>query len=256
MNLCIDVGNSQIFGGVLDGSKNMLSFRLNTQSKTTSDELGISLSTILQNNKISPEDIQKIVICSVVPSADHALKEACKNYLHKEPLFLKNDLKTNLTIKYKNPREVGADLIANSIAAVHKYPQKNIIIASFGTATVLSAITAKGEFLGGSILPGFRVSMEALAHNTAKLPHIDITKPNYILGSTTQECIQSGLFISQLGAVNEFVKGINEAYFKEEPPIVLATGGFSYLFENQKPFDAVIPDLILQGLQVFLQMNI
>lgn len=254
MIICLDVGNTHIFGGVFEGSEDILTFRMDTHSGITSDQVGIFLKNVLRENNVDPSQVKNIAIGSVVPSVDYSLRSACIKYFKISPFFLKAGVKTGLVIKYLNPAEVGADNIANAIAAVEQFPGKDIIVADFGTATVFCAITANKEFLGGAILPGMRLSMEALSKNAAKLFPVEIILPKIVIGRTTTESIQSGLYFSQIGAMREFIVRSVGNHFNS-PPIVLGTGGFSHLFEKENLFHALIPNLTLTGLRLALEKN-
>lgn len=255
MILCLDIGNSQIFGGVLKGEDIQLHFRYPTQRGTTSDQFGLFLKEVLRENKIATEAIKQIAICSVVPHLDYSLRSACIKYFDIEPFMLQAGVKTGLKIKYRNPLEVGADRIANAIAAVKLFPQKNIIVVDMGTATTFCAVNSGKEYLGGIILPGIRLSMESLSNNTAKLFAVEIVQPETALGRSTIESIQSGLYFSQLGAIREITRQITRETFADKKPLIIGTGGFASLFEKEKIFDAIMPDLILQGLKSALEMN-
>ena len=252
MILCLDVGNSHIYGGVYNGDDIYLRFR-HTSKVSTSDEMGIFLKAVLRENNCSPEAIKQIAICSVVPQLDYSLRAACLKYFSLEPFFLQAGVKTGLNIKYRNPVEVGADRIANAIAAVHRYPNKNIIIIDFGTATTFCAINAKKAYLGGIILSGIRLSVDALSSNTAKLPPVEIVKT--IVGRSTIESIQSGVYYGAVGAGRELIMKIKEEQFPNEDVLVLATGGFAPLFEEQNLYDLNVPDLVLEGIRLAALMN-
>ncbi|KTC66109.1 pantothenate kinase (plasmid) [Legionella adelaidensis] len=254
MMLCLDVGNSHIYGGVFEGEEIRLRFR-HTSKVSTSDEFGIFLKSVLRENGCSPDAIKKIAICSVVPQLDYSLRSACLKYFSVEPFFLQAGVKTGLNIKYRNPIEVGADRIANAIAGTHIYPNKNLIIIDFGTATTFCAINAQKFYLGGVILPGVRLAADALAKNTAKLPPVEIVKVDHIIGRSTIESIQSGIFYGALGACRELISRIKKETFSDQEPLVLATGGFASLFENQKIYDYLVPDLVLQGIKLAIEMN-
>ncbi|MCB0412650.1 MAG: type III pantothenate kinase, partial [Bdellovibrionales bacterium] len=154
MILCLDVGNSQIYGGVFDKDECILRFRRTSKTGASSDEFGLFLRSVLRENNVDPEKIQSISLCTVVPEVLHSLKNACRKYFQHNPFVLQAGVKTGLKIKYRNPVEVGADRIANSIAATYLYPNKNIIVIDFGTATTFCAINAEKEYLGGVIIPG------------------------------------------------------------------------------------------------------
>lgn len=255
MILCLDVGNTQIHGGVFDQGKLVVQFRKTSVDQSSSDEYGIFLRTVLRENSVDPKEITRISICSVVPSVVHSLRNACLKYFSKTPFVLQTGVKTGLMIKYKNPGEVGSDRIANSIAAAHQYPQKNLIIVDFGTATTVCVINKKKEYLGGCILPGIRISMEALEEKTAKLPRVDIIKKTSVIGQTTIDSIQTGLYFGQLGMVKEIVERSKQEAFDGEDCFVIGTGGFASLFDKEKLFDLAIPDLVLRGILIATEMN-
>ncbi len=256
MILCLDVGNSQIYGGVFDNEKLKLSFRRTSRSGASSDELGLFLRGVLRENDIDPDRIKQIAICTVVPEVLHSLKNCCLKYFDRTPFVLQAGVKTGLKIKYRNPLEVGADRIADSIGAVHLYPGENLVVADFGTATTLSAISSEKEFLGGAILPGVRISMEALETKTSRLPSVEIVAAKEALGRSTVESIQSGLYFGTLGAVSNLVSQMSKEVFNGKRPRVIGTGGFASLFEGTKMYDHEVPDLVLQGLHIALKLNL
>lgn len=260
MILLLDVGNSQIFGGVIQDPTQsppqfMFRFRKSTQSSSSSDEIGLFLKMLLKENNLNPIEIKKIGICSVVPDAMHSLKGACQKYFGITPFVLQAGVKTGLKIKYRNPLEVGADRIANSIAAISLYPQKNIVIVDLGTATTFCAISDDKDYFGGAIIPGLRISMEALESRTAKLPTVEILKPEVACGRSTIESIQSGLYYSHLGAMKELIRRYQAELFQGKKPFVIGTGGFSRLFQGMEIFDTEVPDLVLYGLFIALRLN-
>lgn len=249
MLLCIDVGNSQIYGGLFADGEIILRFR-HTSQVSTSDDLGVFLKMVLRENKCCPEDIRNIAICSVVPQLDYSLRSACIKYFSIDPFFLRAGVKTGLNIQYRNPLEVGADRIANAIAAVKQFPGNNVIIIDFGTATTFCVVSAKKEYLGGAILPGLRLCVEALSLNTAKLPTVEIVKMQRCIGRSTIESIQSGVFYGAIGACRELINRIKTEAFPAQEVKVLATGGFAQLFDKQGLYDAHCPDLVLDGMRI------
>lgn len=263
MILLLDVGNSQIFGGIVETPKAGTSsppelifrFRKSTNSASSSDETGLFLKNVLQENKIDPKKIEKIGICSVVPSTMHSIKGACQKYFGITPFVLQAGVKTGLKIKYRNPLEVGADRIANSIAVTHLYPNQDVVVIDLGTATTFCAITKDKDYLGGAIIPGLKISMEALESRTAKLPTVEIVRPEQACGRSTIESIQSGLYFSHLGAMRELVVQYQSELYQGKKPLVVGTGGFSRLFTPSKIFDTEVPDLVLYGLYLALKMN-
>lgn len=255
MILALDVGNSQIYGGVFENEKLKLQFRKNSRQANSSDEFGLFLRGVLRENGIDPDSIRQVALCSVVPDVVHSLKGACNKYFKLQPFILQSGTKTGLKIKYRNPLEVGADRIANSIAATHLYPGKNLIIADFGTATTFCVVTAEKEYLGGLILAGLRLSMEALEAKTARLPSVEIIAPEEVLGRSTVESIQAGLYYGNLGMLKEISRQIRQKYLDDKECVLIGTGGFSRLFEKEKVFDALVPELVLIGLNRALKMN-
>lgn len=255
MILALDVGNSQIYGGVFEKEQLKFRFRKSSLQGGSSDEIGLFLKSVLRENGLEPSQVSHIAICSVVPDLVYSLKNACKKYFNVTPFLLQAGIKTGLKIKYRNPLEVGADRIANSIAATHLYPGKNIVIVDLGTATTFCAITADKDYLGGSIVAGLRLSMEALEAKTAKLPTVEIVQMKEALGRSTVESIQSGLFYSHLGTIKEISKALSTECFEGQKPFVIGTGGFAHLFEETKVFDVILPDLVLKGLMLALKLN-
>jgi type III pantothenate kinase len=272
MILCLDVGNSTIHGGVYRNIPNGLAeleqiqlvtqFRRTSEARLSSDEIGLFLRSALRENGVDPESIAKISICTVVPDIMHSLRGACSKYFHTQPFQLQAGTRTGLKIKYRNPLEVGTDRIANAIAGTHLFPNQNLIVIDFGTATTFDVISHDREYLGGVILAGLRLSIEALESRTAKLPSVEITKPPRALGRSTVENIQSGLFYGYIGQIKELTSRLSSEAFSESAgngaarPKIIATGGFSGLFETTGLFDRVIPDLVLKGLLIATQMNL
>lgn len=255
MILTLDVGNSQIYGAVFEGDQIRLQFRKSSKGGSSSDEYGLFLRSVLRENGIDPERVRQIAACSVVPDVVHSLRGACAKYFDVSPFMLQAGAKTGLKIRYRNPLEVGADRIANAIGAMHLFPGQNLIIADLGTATTLCAITAEKDYLGGVILPGLRISMEALESQTAKLPTVEILAPEEVVGRSTVESIQSGLYHGSLYALRGLFGEIRDRHFPEQAVRVIGTGGFSRLFEKEKLFDPLVPELVHLGLRRALQMN-
>lgn len=255
MLLCLDIGNSQIFGGLFDDDELKVQFRRTSQQRSSSDELGVFFRSVLRENGVNPDEISQVAICCVVPDLLYSLRACCQKYFSLDPLVLRPGVKTGLKIQYRDPKEVGADRIADAVGAVTLFPNKNLIVADFGTATTLCAITRNKEFLGGNIIPGVRLSMEALEERTAQLPAVEILPPSQVLGRSTVESIQSGLYWSNVGMVRELISRITEEEFSSDPPVVIGTGGFAQLFNREKLFDHVVGDLILTGLQEIVRLN-
>ncbi len=262
MILALDVGNSQIHGGVFENAKGggsekiRLQFRKTSAQGITSDELGLFLKSILRENDLDPRAVQHIALCSVVPDIVHSLRNACKKYFDIQPFILQAGVKTGLKIRYRNPGEIGSDRIANAIAGTYLYPGENLIIADYGTATTLCVVSAEKEHMGGMILPGLRLAMEALEGKTARLPAVEIAAPAEIVGRSTTENIQSGLYYGNLHALKGVTAQIKREYFDGRKTKVIGTGGFSRMFEKAGVFDDLVPELVLIGLHRALLMNL
>lgn len=255
MILALDVGNTQMYGGVFDGESIRLRFRMTSKAGSSADEYGLFLRNVLRENDFDFGRITQIGICTVVPDVMYSLRRACEKYFKITPFNLQPGVKTGLRVKYRNPVEVGADRIANSIAAMKMYPERDLIIVDLGTATTFCAVSAGKDYLGGSIIAGLRLSMEALEAKTAKLPLVEILAPERALGQTTVESIQSGLYYGHLGQMKEITQRLTAECFTGRKPFIIGTGGFSTLFEKEKVFDAIQPDLVLKGLAIAMQMN-
>jgi len=248
MLLCLDVGNSQIFGGVFEGGDLRATFRRTSNVRASSDEYGTFFRAVLRENGVDPGTVSMAAVCSVVPDVIHSLRNCFRKYFGFEPFLLQPGARTGLKIRYRNPLEVGADKIANAIGAVARYPGRNLLIVDFGTATTLCAVTRDKEYLGGIITPGIHTSMAALEAGTARLPVVEIVRPPEVLGRSTVESIQSGLYYGTLAAVRSLIASVTERHFAADKPVVLGTGGFGRLFEEERVFDAFVPELPLIGL--------
>jgi type III pantothenate kinase len=209
----------------------------------------------LRENGIEPENIRLAAICSVVPDAVHSLRNCFLKYFRFEPFLLQPGVKTGLKIRYRNPLEVGADKIANAIGAIDRFPARNLLILDFGTATTLCAVNREKEYLGGIITPGINISMAALESKTARLPAVEILRPSEVLGRSTVESIQSGLYYGTLATVRSLADMVTKEHFAAEKPLIVATGGFGRLFKGENLFDAFVPELPLLGLRRAVELS-
>ena len=255
MILTIDVGNTSTACGLFEDDECVLRFRRATDINSSSDEIGIFLRSALRENGYDWQEIQKIGCCSVVPAVNHSLSRACVKYLGHEPLFIQAGIKTGLKLRYSNPKEIGADLIAAAMGAVAEYPDKNLIIIDMGTAITAELVSKNKEFLGGIIMPGLKISVDALAGGTANLTSVEIMKPEHVYGSSTTEAIQAGLYYGTAGAVKEFCYLFKKNVFHGEDTVIIGTGGFARSFEDYKLFDEIIPGLVLAGVKKALELN-
>lgn len=255
MKLCLDVGNSHIYGGAYEEGRILLTFRKASKQGASSDEYGLFFRSVLRENGIDPNQVTGIALCSVVPEAVYAISAACQKYFDIAPFILQAGVKTGLKIEYRNPLEVGADRIANAVAGTEMFPDKNLIIVDLGTATTLCVIGKDRSYRGGVILPGLKMSMQALESGTSKLGSVEIRRKEVCLGRTTAASIQSGLYFGHLGALREIMHRIQLEEFKGQRPKVIATGGFATLFGGTGLFDQIVQDLVLRGLLTVLELN-
>ena len=257
MILCIDIGNSHMCGGIFVGDNLLIQFRHDSKQITTSDEFGVFIRSVLRENNIDYKQIQKIGVASVVPSLDYTVRATCIKYLNqKPPLFLQPGIKTGIQVKTHNPKEVGADLIAGAIAATHLYPLNDLLVFDLGTATTACYINKNAQFMGASITPGVRLMMESLHSNTAKLckVNVNIEKPKFAIGKNTRLSIKSGIYHSQLGFIQQL---IHQTKIENQLTklTVIASGGFSNLFESSQTFSHIIPELVLIGIKKMIELN-
>ncbi|HVU32250.1 MAG TPA: type III pantothenate kinase [Opitutaceae bacterium] len=255
MLLCLDIGNSQLHGGVFEGENLRVQFRKTTHPLGSSDEFGVFFTSVLRENGVDPRTVSQVALCSVVPPAVYPIRSACVKYFQSEPFILQAGVKTGLRIRYRNPHEVGADRIAGAIGASLRHPASNLIVVDCGTATTFDVVTGEGDYLGGAILPGIGISVDTLAGRTAKLPSVEIARPAAALGRSTVESIQAGIYHAHVGAIRHLVAELSREAFKGERPSVVGTGGFARLLLTENLFDEVVPELVLLGLKRAAELN-
>ncbi len=253
MVFVLDVGNTNIKCGLFKDDKLLSSWRLTTNLEQTSDEYGISILGFLGYLNISVDEIQGIMISSVIPSINYTLTHMCKIYFKKTPLLVSPGIKTGINIKYDNAKELGADRIVNAVAAYEKYGGP-IIVVDFGTATTFGAIDKNGNFLGGAICPGVKISAEALTLNAAKLPRVELSTPKSIIGKSTVSGMQAGLIYGFIGQVEYVITKMKSEMQGDVK--VIATGGMSYMMEgDNKIFFEIDRLLTLTGLNMLYKKN-
>ncbi len=251
MLFVVDVGNTNMEFGVYEQGKLCQSFRLVTRRDITSDEVGLQIRTFFSIHGLRPEDVEDVVVTSVVPQVMYSMKNAFRKYLGKEPLVVQENLEIPIVNRYSNPAEVGADRLVNAFAALKKYGAP-LIVVDFGTATTFDVIDASGAYLGGSIYPGIKVSLDALVGNTSKLPRVEIEPPAKVVGDNTVASIQSGIVYGYCGAVIHMLKLIRRELGVEAKAV--ATGGLSGMIGRQTgAFAEIDKSLTLDGLAMIYQ---
>ena len=256
MLLCLDVGNTHIYAGVIDAGVIKHRFRYPTADQSqTSDVLGVFLRSVLRENSIDYKSINHVAIASVVPDFDYSIRAAVVKYLDCEPFFLQAGVKTGLQIKTVHPAQVGADLIAGAIAAKHHYENKNVLVVDMGTATTITAVDKHNALLGVTIFPGCLTAMRALRANASKLPAVEILRPAKALGRETTESIQAGLYLMQAYAIKNTCERICAENFANDDCEIIGTGGFAQLFAEDAGFSHVHPDLVLEGICLAFNKN-
>ena len=253
MLLAIDIGNTTIALGVFNGESLVKEWRARSEREKTADEYGILLLDLLRLSGLEPSAIDGVIISSVVPPLTPAFQELSRRLFGRRALVVGPGLKTGLPILYENPGEVGADRVVASVAAFEKYGGPCVVV-DFGTATTFDAVTAKGEYLGGAIAPGIRISAEALYLRTAKLPQIEVVKPERAIGKTTVASMQSGIYFGYVGLVNHLIGEIRgELGGRAE---VVVTGGFgAQLGPEIRGGHHLEPHLVLHGLRLIFDLN-
>jgi type III pantothenate kinase len=253
MILVLDVGNTNITLGVYQEKELLYHWRISTIRERTEDELGIMIKSLLADKGIAVSQIQGIAISSVVPPLMFALERMSTKYFGHKPIVVGPGVKTGLNIKYENPREVGADRIVNAVAAIEKYGYP-LIIVDFGTATTFCVINDVGDYMGGVVAPGINISTEALFRHAAKLPRIEITRPQSVVGRNTVTSMQSGVLYGFTGQVDGIVSRIKKEF--NLPFKVVATGGLASLITAESyEIDIQDDNLTLDGLRIIWDRN-
>ncbi len=257
MLLAIDVGNTNIKLGVYDKNELKHSWRLSVKVVRTADEIGILFAGLFGSKSVDLKNFDGVIMSSVQPSLNYTIEHACEYYLGKRPIMVGVGIKTGLNIKYSNPQEVGADRIVNSVAAYKLYGGPCIVV-DFGTATTFNVISPRGEFMGGCIAPGIITGLEALTNNTAKLPRVEIAKPDSIIAKSTVTGLQAGMVYGSTGMVKYILQKLKKESGYADVKVI-ATGGLSEVIlgvDDEKIIDVVDRSLTLKGLKLIYDMNI
>ncbi len=253
MLLAIDIGNTNVVFGVFAGEALEHTFRVSASRERTVDEYAVLLRQLLRVREIEPAAITATIIASVVPPLTDVLGDAVREGFARSPLVVGPGLKTGIPVLYENPREVGADRIVNAVAAYERVRGAAIVV-DFGTATTFDCISPRGEYLGGVIVPGVRVSLDGLVTHAAKLSGVEIAEPPHVLGRNTTHAIQSGIVHGYASLVDGLVRKLVAEL--GHPCTVLATGGLAGLIaHHSEVIEAVDPDLTLIGLRILHERN-
>ncbi|WP_026883610.1 type III pantothenate kinase [Clostridium akagii] len=257
MILVLDVGNTNIVIGVYDNRELLTEWRLSTQMIRSADEYGIQFVNLFSLANIDKDQIEGVIMSSVVPTIMYSLEHMIRKYFKLDPLVVGPGVKTGINVKYDNPREVGADRIVNAVAA-HEIYNKSLIIIDFGTATTFCAVRKNGDYLGGAICPGIKISSDALFQKAAKLPRVELLRPSEIICKNTVTSMQAGIVYGYIGQVDYIVEKMRNEMeaLGEEDILVVTTGGLAKLIsEESKNVDIVNPFLTLEGLRIIYEKN-
>lgn len=252
MLLTIDIGNTNLTFGVFNGDKILHTFRLTTSLPRTSDEFGVQILEQLSHKNVKADDIEGVIICSVVPKVMYSLTSGVRKYLQCTPMIVGQGTKSGIRIATTNPMEIGSDRVVDAVGAYFLYGGP-VIVIDYGTATTYDLVTEDGSFVAGVTTPGIRISANALWSNAAKLPEIEIVKPESILAKTTITSMQAGLVYGNIGQTEYIVD-----QFKKESGYkgikVVATGGLGRIIsEGTKKIDVYDPELTLHGMRLIYE---
>lgn len=251
MLLVIDIGNTNITMGLYENHSLKGTYRLTTKMQRTSDEFGFMLLSFLTASSTKAEDIHDIIISSVVPKINYSFTSCIKKYLHKEPIMVGPGIKTGISIRIDNPTSLGADRLVDAAGAYYTYGGPCLII-DFGTATTYDVVSEKGEFIGGATAPGIGICTNALSSQAAKLPEIEIAKPDKIIAKNTVKSMQAGIVYGYIGQTEYIIKKIKEEYGKDMK--VISTGGLGRIIANETDLiDIHDADLTFKGLKIIYE---
>lgn len=260
--LCaIDIGNTNIVLGLFDRNTLRAQWRIATHHQRTADEYAVLLNDLLRSRGFELQSVTGLIFSSVVPPLTTVIEELARRNLRLEPVEVTHRLKSGLTLRIENPAELGADRLVNAAAAYARYGGP-VIIVDFGTATTICAVTARGEYLGGSIAPGIWTSAEALFERAAKLPRIDLALPDRVIGTNTVAGMQAGILIGFAGLTGTLIRRTQSELTQTDqagsssPARIIATGGLASVIAPECPeIQEVCPTLTLEGLNLLYTLN-
>jgi type III pantothenate kinase len=254
MVLVIDIGNTNVVIGVYDNEKLVEHFRIGTDIEKTVDEYAILINGLLSIRKgLTLDQIKGVIISCVVPPLLLTFHALCEKFIGVEPIIVEPGIRTGMPILYENPAELGADRIVNAVSGYETY-RRSLIIVDFGTATTFDYVTKKGEYVGGAIVPGIMVSLEALFERASKLPRVELLKPESVIGRNTVHAMQSGIIFGYASLVDGIVRRMKKEI--GDDPYVVATGGLAGLiYDVSETIDVIDEFLTLRGLRILYEKN-
>lgn len=257
MLMAVDIGNTQINVGIFDGNNLLFHNRFSTDSKKTEDEFAAMLLYLLSRKGITSDNIKMLIISSVVPNITLMFRRFSKYYLNLEPMIVDVGIKTGIMLRFENPKEIGADRIVNAVA-VDGYFGVPAIVVDFGTATTFDIINENREYIGGIITPGIELTANMLHIKTAKLPEVEITKVDRVVGKNTINSIKSGIYFGYLSMIDGIIdRIIEEQHFNRHELKVVATGGLGDIFLGASKYIKIYePFLTLNGLRLIYEKNL
>jgi type III pantothenate kinase len=254
MLLAIDIGNTNTVLGVFEGEKIERSWRIKTDARSTADELALTFRGLLADHAITG-----VAACSTVPQALTELREMLANYYPDMPtVIVEPGVRTGVSLQYENPKEVGSDRIANTVAAHHLVDGRPVIVVDFGTTTNFDVVNERGDFMGGALAPGIEISLDALAARAAQLRKVELVAPRGPIGKSTVEALQSGILYGFAGQVDGLTRRLAAALHPDDPGAVevIATGGLApLLVEHCETVSRYEPELTLIGLRLIFDRN-
>ncbi|KFI46897.1 type III pantothenate kinase [Bifidobacterium bohemicum] len=253
MLVAVDIGNTNIVIGFLDGRQITGTFRVTTAARHTSDEYGLMLMQFLAVKGLKAQDVDDVIIASVVPQVMHSFRASIVKFLGLEPMVVGPGVKSGLSIRLDDPKSLGADCLADCVGAYGVYGGP-VLVADFGTATTFNYVNEHKAIMSGLISPGLQTAANSLVSGTAQLPEVEITRPDSILATGTKTAMQAGLYYNFLGGIERTIRQFHEEI--DEPFQVIATGGLGSVFmDDTDMIDVYDPDLIFKGMELIYQLN-
>lgn len=254
MLVAVDIGNTNIVLGFLEGQDIVGTYRITTKAEHTSDEYGLLLTEFLAMSGFGPDDVDDVIVCSVVPKVMHSFRSSIVKFLGVDPLVVGPGVKTGINVAIDDPKSLGADILADSAGAFYEYGGP-VLVADFGTATTFNYVNARGSITCGVITTGIRTGAAALWGSTAQLPEVEITRPGSILATNTLAAMQAGLYYDALGGIERTIRQFRAEI--GEPFQVIATGGLGRVFKDDTDLiDVYDPDLIFKGMRQIHARNV